>query len=254
MNPQNNSLPTERVEEAAKQKINAQIEASKLLIGELEESKKNAEDKRESDFYSKRIFIEKSYLRGLEFSLSAMLEFAQHSHTEGLQKPSAAEAFLIREFDTNQWYWCKCENCGWEDSSEFAEGGHAIGQSGDFSDPMCPICGSLKIDGDNVVQVPESYTGVHKVKIPLDVLIQPYQKTVKLLEEEIDRLRFAQPSAPIQQQKTITEEEIEAMAEKPLKQCMIGRDGECNHPKCPVSDEDERNGKYCTLPLYDYRQ
>jgi hypothetical protein len=41
---------------------------------------------------------------------------------------------------------------------------------------------------------------------------------------------------------------------RPLMQCMAGRDAECNHPKCPVADEDVKNGKYCTLPLYDYRE
>jgi hypothetical protein len=41
---------------------------------------------------------------------------------------------------------------------------------------------------------------------------------------------------------------------KPLTQCMMGRDAECNHPKCPVTDEDAKNGRYCPLPLYDYRQ
>lgn len=40
----------------------------------------------------------------------------------------------------------------------------------------------------------------------------------------------------------------------PLKECMTGRDGECWHPKCPITMEDAENGKYCTLPLYDYRQ
>jgi len=39
-----------------------------------------------------------------------------------------------------------------------------------------------------------------------------------------------------------------------LIECMIGRDAECNHPKCPVTDEDAKNGKHCTLPLFDYRQ
>jgi hypothetical protein len=41
---------------------------------------------------------------------------------------------------------------------------------------------------------------------------------------------------------------------KPLTECMAGRDTECNHPKCPVTDEDVANGRYCTLPLYDWRK
>lgn len=41
--------------------------------------------------------------------------------------------------------------------------------------------------------------------------------------------------------------------ESNLKECMAGRDGECNHPNCPVSEEDVKNGNYCKLPLYDHR-
>lgn len=40
----------------------------------------------------------------------------------------------------------------------------------------------------------------------------------------------------------------------PLKECMMGRDAECWHQKCPVTMEDAENGKYCQLPLYDYRE
>jgi len=39
-----------------------------------------------------------------------------------------------------------------------------------------------------------------------------------------------------------------------LKQCMMGRDAECSHPKCPISEEDMNNGIYCKLPLHDYRE
>lgn len=42
--------------------------------------------------------------------------------------------------------------------------------------------------------------------------------------------------------------------DKPLTQCQCGRDGECWHPKCPVTMEDAKNGKYCQLPLYDWRE
>lgn len=42
--------------------------------------------------------------------------------------------------------------------------------------------------------------------------------------------------------------------DKPLTECMMGRDSECNHPRCPVTDEDEENGRFCTLPLHDYRK
>lgn len=48
--------------------------------------------------------------------------------------------------------------------------------------------------------------------------------------------------------------DVSSSSDKPLTECMVGRDTECNHPKCPVTDEDAMNGKYCTLPLFDYRQ
>jgi len=41
---------------------------------------------------------------------------------------------------------------------------------------------------------------------------------------------------------------------KPLTVCQAGRDTECYHPKCPVTAEDVKNGKYCTLPLNDWRE
>lgn len=41
---------------------------------------------------------------------------------------------------------------------------------------------------------------------------------------------------------------------KPLTRCMVGRDAECNHPQCPVSEQDIKAGKYCTLPVNDWRE
>lgn len=51
----------------------------------------------------------------------------------------------------------------------------------------------------------------------------------------------------------IDKKKIDKVSEK-LKQCMIGRDAECNHPKCPISDENIKNSIHCQLPLNDYRQ
>jgi hypothetical protein len=41
---------------------------------------------------------------------------------------------------------------------------------------------------------------------------------------------------------------------KPLTECMAGRDCECDHPQCPITDDDAENGIYCPLPLYDWRE
>lgn len=49
-------------------------------------------------------------------------------------------------------------------------------------------------------------------------------------------------------------EGTETKPPKPLTQCMMGRDAECNHPQCPISEKDVCNGIKCELPLYDWRQ
>ncbi len=95
--------------------------------------------------------------------------------------------YVTRIFDSTQYYWCKCEGCGWEDSSEFCEGGHAIADSGDYSDPVCPICFSNNIEGEPVLNVPDN-EGTVTVKIPLELYIAPYKKITKqLLDAENNR-------------------------------------------------------------------
>lgn len=103
----------------------------------------------------------------------------------------AAEGYLTRKIDTNKYYWCKCENCGWEDSSEFLEGCHPIADTGDHSDPVCPVCFCNKIEGEPTIEVPESYSGEVEVKIPLDTVINPYKKTIESLNRVIDELRWS---------------------------------------------------------------
>ncbi len=102
----------------------------------------------------------------------------------------AAEGYLTRKIDTNKYYWCKCENCGWEDSSEFLEGCHPIADTGDHSDPVCPVCFCNKIEGEPTIEVPESYSGEVEVKIPLDTVINPYKKTIESLNNTIEDLRY----------------------------------------------------------------
>lgn len=74
-------------------------------------------------------------------------------------------------------YWCKCEDCGWENSSEYAAGGSPIADTGDYSDAMCPVCGSLKIDGESKYFKDEDYTKCI-VEIPFDEFIAPYNKII----------------------------------------------------------------------------
>ncbi len=92
------------------------------------------------------------------------------------------EQYVLRTIDTDKWYWCKCTNCGWEDSSEFAGGGAPLGDTGDHTDPCCPICHCTDLNGDPVCDVP-TYEGEVSVKIPLDVYLPPYIKAAELAKD-----------------------------------------------------------------------
>jgi len=43
------------------------------------------------------------------------------------------------------WYYAECESCGWHGMSKYLLGGHAIADTGDYSDCICPVCWSKKI-------------------------------------------------------------------------------------------------------------
>ncbi len=136
-------------------------------------------------------FDQVSYYREEAYTIIPASDFiAANSEGEG-------EPTFVREFDSNKYYWCKCENCGWEDSSDHCEGGHSIADTGDFSDPLCPICFSNKIEGEPEIQIPESYSGVVKVNIPNRIHFDAYKKTIEILNEQLDKIRY--PPFPHQQ-------------------------------------------------------
>lgn len=75
---------------------------------------------------------------------------------EGIVAQRLTEAFLAGassveaggveiEIDGN-WFPAECMNCGWVGSSGNCEGGHAISDTGDYSDPLCPSCFSTSIE------------------------------------------------------------------------------------------------------------
>lgn len=67
--------------------------------------------------------------------------------------------------DTDKWYWCKCEKCGWEGSSQLCKGGGPIADTGDYDDALCPECMSNDLDGETD-NGPEDYTSI--VAIPIE--------------------------------------------------------------------------------------
>jgi len=123
----------------------------------------------------------------------------EHYHTiPAPVKPVEGETdqYFIRQFDSNKYYWCKCENCGWEDSSEFTEGCHAIADTGDHSDPVCPICGCNKLEGDSDIDPDKQYEGIVEVKIPYSIVLSAYKKTIDQLNESLESFRYPSPVNP----------------------------------------------------------
>lgn len=74
------------------------------------------------------------------WDLLSVMDRIEHNLKNGLNyyKP-------LPETETH-WYDADCESCGWSGSSEYCGGGHAIADTGDYSDPTCPICGSDQIN------------------------------------------------------------------------------------------------------------
>jgi hypothetical protein len=97
--------------------------------------------------------------------------------------PEGKDESVVRIIHNGQkWYWCKCESCGWENSSEYADGGTPIADTGDHSDPICPVCGSNKIEGESKFFTDERYTKT-VVEIPFDEFIHPYKKAIERLND-----------------------------------------------------------------------
>lgn len=85
-------------------------------------------------------------------------------------------------FKSGRYYWCKCEECGWEDSSEYLLGGGAIADTGDYDDVYCPICGCTNLDGDSKYVTEDTYAD-QIVEIPLREILEPYLKEIRRLHE-----------------------------------------------------------------------
>lgn len=68
-------------------------------------------------------------------------------------------------------------------------------------------------------------------------------ETLKQIHNALDELRLGNYELAVKQlNEIIGNEELNKPPET-----------ECNHSKCPVTEEDMIKGRYCTLPLLDYR-
>jgi len=78
---------------------------------------------------------------------------------------------------TNNFYPASCDSCGWFGSSELLEGCHQIADTGDYSDPLCPVCFS------NKVEECESSIDFQELKSYYDLAINKLKLSVKAIEE-----------------------------------------------------------------------
>lgn len=104
---------------------------------------------------------------------------------------------------------------------------------------------------------PRRLTCVQRVEVKV-IDIMEYKSKPKSEKKKLTPKQKVELMAGLKKMEGLLDKGIERLkhhvADNPLTECMAGRDTECNHPKCPVTDEDVRNGRYCTLPLYDWRQ
>jgi hypothetical protein len=80
-------------------------------------------------------------------------------------------------------YWCKCESCGWEDTSMHVDGGHQIADTGDYGDIYCPICGCSELEGESKYITEETYED-QLIEIPLRELLTPYLDAIRKLRDK----------------------------------------------------------------------
>lgn len=85
--------------------------------------------------------------------------------------------------DEKKWYPAECDDCGWIGSSELMAGGGAIADTGDFTDPRCPVCMSTNV-GET-----ENYQPLNEY---VEKITKSSAKVIGSLLNEIDNLRFSQ--------------------------------------------------------------
>jgi hypothetical protein len=94
--------------------------------------------------------------------------------------------------DLNKWWPAECDNCGWCGSSEELDGGHQIADTGDHSDPLCPVCGSAKVDEtDNEITVSlradKAHAVIKKLSYEHHKAINDNYELVSLLSQSQER-------------------------------------------------------------------
>ena len=95
------------------------------------------------------------YLYGASFGLTLSQEEYEHNLWELEDRRQTMKTIievmpksfkpLTESQEKNHFYLAECDKCGWWGSSDLIQGGGAIGDTGDYSDSYCPICGSLEI-------------------------------------------------------------------------------------------------------------
>lgn len=78
-------------------------------------------------------------------------------HPKAWQPTYFVEKLLKALTPDTTYFMAECEWCGWRGISSLLDGGHSIADTGDYSDPLCPECGSNKIDDSDENQLAITY-------------------------------------------------------------------------------------------------
>ena len=83
--------------------------------------------------------------------------------------PTHGESALVQppivrlRWDDPKWWPAHCPECGWQGMSNETAGGNQIADTGDYDDPVCPVC--IAPEGNHekgrwipVVEIPEPNT------------------------------------------------------------------------------------------------
>jgi len=108
--------------------------------------------------------------------IAQTIDFAEETAQQALSK-AEDRGEVIKIECTNNFYPASCDSCGWFGSSELLEGCHQIADTGDYSDPLCPVCFS------NKVEECESSIDFQELKSYYDLAINKLKLSVKAIEE-----------------------------------------------------------------------
>ena len=70
--------------------------------------------------------------------MNAMIK--EKNEDQGATVARCEKRVVRLKWDDPKWWPARCPECGWEGMSDETEGGHQIADTGDYDNPVCPVC------------------------------------------------------------------------------------------------------------------